>query len=224
MYYQANPYIRNQFPTRQNKHKVTVFGEGSVLAQPDQATVVLGVITENRNLQQAQQTNATETTNVINAILSSGIPREKIQTTEFRIDIDYDFQDGKQVFRGYRVTNLLTVTIDNIDKVGEIVDIAVNNGANTVRNINMTVSNQDRYYQRALANAIKNAQEKSLLVADTLGVSINEIPDQLKELTSTSPEPPRPFVLGVSTENAATTPIEAGQFKITALVEAIFHY
>ncbi|WP_096273098.1 SIMPL domain-containing protein [Paucisalibacillus globulus] len=224
MYYQANPYFRQSFPTRQNQRKVTLYGEGSVMAQPDQATIVLGVITENRNLQQAQQTNATETTNVINAILNSGVPRENIQTSEFRIDIDYDFQDGKQVFRGYRVTNLLTITVEDIEKVGEIVDIAVNNGANTVRNINMTVSNQDRYYQRALANAIKNAQEKSLLVADTLGVSINEIPDQLKEISSTTPEQPRPFVLGVSTEKASTTPIEPGQFKITALVEAIFHY
>jgi uncharacterized protein len=224
MYYQANPYIRSHSPTRESNNKVTVYGEGSVMAQPDQATVILGVITENRNLQQAQQTNATETTNVINAILNSGIPRENIQTSEFRIDMDYDFQDGKQVFRGYRVTNLLTVTIDNIEKVGEIVDIAVNNGANTVRNINMTVSNQERYYQRALANAIKNAQEKTLLIANTLGVTINEIPKQLKEITTTSPEPPRPFVLGVSTDKAVSTPIEVGQFKISALVEAVFQY
>ncbi|WP_026907919.1 SIMPL domain-containing protein [Paucisalibacillus globulus] len=224
MYYQVNPYFRSPVPTRQNKNKVKVYGEGSVSVQPDQATVTLGVITENKNLQQAQQINATETTNVINAILGSGIPRENIQTSEFRIDIDYDYQDGQQVFRGYRITNLLTITIDQFANVGEIVDIAVDNGANTVRNIDMTVSNQERFYQQALVKAIKNAQEKALLIADTLGVSINEIPSDLKEITSTSPEQPRPFVLGVSTEKVTTTPIEAGQFKITALVEANFQY
>ena len=128
------------------------------------------------------------------------------------------------MFRGYQVTNLLKITIDNIEKVGEIVDTAVDNGANTVRNINMTVSNQEHFYQQALVNAIKNAQEKAALVADTLGVSIEEIPSHLKEISSTSPEQPRAFVLGVSTEKAATTLIEAGQFKITALVEANFQY
>jgi uncharacterized protein len=223
MYYQS-PYIRNQVQVRQPNHKVKVLGEGSVLVQPDQAIVLLGVITENKNLQQAQQTNATETQNVINAILGTGIPRENIQTSDFRIDIDYDFQNGKQVFRGYRVTNLLNITIEDITKVGEVVDIAVDNGANTVRNINMGLSNQKRYYRQALANAIKDAQEKAALVAETLGVTINQIPAKLKEVSNSGMEPPRPFVLGVSTEKAVTTPIEAGQMKVTALVEAVFHY
>ncbi|WP_047985748.1 SIMPL domain-containing protein [Ornithinibacillus californiensis] len=224
MYYQANPYFRNAYPTRQNNNLLKVYGEGSVLAQPDQATVVLGVITENKDLQTAQQTNATQTRNVINAIVNSGVPRENIQTTEFRVNIQYDFQNGTQVFRGYQVTNLLTVQIDEIEKVGEIVDIAVDNGANTVRNIELTVSDKNPYYNQALTNAIQNAQDKATTMAQTLGVSINQVPIRLKEITSMAPEPPRPFVLGVSTESAATTPIEAGQLEIKAQVEAEFTY
>lgn len=224
MYYHTNYQNRGTIPTRQTENKVKVVGEGTVLVTPDHATILLGVITEDEQLQVAQQTNAQRTTNVINALANSGISRENIQTSDFRVDIQYDFQDGTQVFRGYRVSNLLTIKIENIERVGEIVDIAMENGANTVRNIELNVSNQQRYYQQALANAIRNAQEKATTIAETLGVTIPPTPTHLKEITSQTPEIPRSYVLGIATDSAVTTPIEAGQNQIKAFVEATFHY
>lgn len=156
--------------------------------------------------------------------MNAGISRDNIQTSDFRVDIQYDYQDGTQLFRGYRVSNLLTIKIEHIERVGELVDIAMENGANTVRNIALRVGNEQRYYQQALANAIRNAQEKAATIAETLGVAIPQTPTQLKELTSQAPETPRPYVLGVATDSAVTTPIEAGQNQITAFVEATFHY
>ena len=224
MYYHPYLYNRGQVAIRERDKVIKVFGEGIVLARPDQASVILGVITEDKNLQQAQQSNAQDTTNVITALVNTGVLRENIQTTDYRVDTQYDFQNGKQIFRGYRVTNLLTVKIDNLDTVGEIVDIAVDNGANTVRNIELTISNPVLYYQQALEKAIQNAKAKANTAAQTLGVTIPEVPARLKELSSITPEPPRPYVLGVSTESAVSTPIEAGQNQIRASVEATFIY
>ncbi|WP_339212824.1 SIMPL domain-containing protein [Ornithinibacillus sp. FSL M8-0202] len=224
MYYHTNYQNRGTIPTRQTENKVKVVGEGSVFATPDHATILLGVITEDEQLQEAQQANAQRTTNVINALVNAGISRDNIQTSDFRVDIQYDYQDGTQLFRGYRVSNLLTIKIEHIERVGELVDIAMENGANTVRNIALRVGNEQRYYQQALANAIRNAQEKAATIAETLGVAIPQTPTQLKELTSQAPETPRPYVLGVATDSAVTTPIEAGQNQITAFVEATFHY
>ncbi|WP_047980352.1 SIMPL domain-containing protein [Ornithinibacillus contaminans] len=219
MYYQVSPY-----PVRQNDMKLTVIGEGTVSVQPDQATITLGVVTENANLRQAQERNAQIATRIRNSLLEQGIPRENIQTSEFRVDMNYDYKDGVQQFRGYRVTNLITVTISDLARIGELVDIAVDNGANTVRNINLTLANQDTYYNEALTRAIQNAQQKAVVVGQTLGVDLNQTPVQIQELTSRAPIEPRPMVLGISTEQATTTPIETGQLKITASVEAKFVY
>lgn len=224
MYYYPNLFNRGQVPIRESDKVIKVFGEGVVLARPDQAIVTLGVITEDNNLQQAQQKNAQDSTNVINAIVNSGVSRENIQTTDYRVDIQYDFQNGQQVFRGYRITNILTIKIENIQSVGEIVDIAVDSGANTVRNIELTISNPDRYYHQAFEKAIQNAKAKADTAASTLGVIVPDVPARLKELSNLTPEPPRPYVLGVSTESAVTTPIEAGQNQIRASVEATFNY
>lgn len=224
MYFQPFPSQRFSYPQRQPQNTLNVFGEATVLAEPNQAVVTLGVITEDENLQTAQSTNSEAINNVIQAIRNSGVPQEAIQTTDFHIDLNYDFQDGVQTFRGYRVTHLLTIRISNIEKVGEIVDIAVDNGANTVRNVQLSLANPQQHYNEALSLAIKDAQEKATTIAETLGVSINTIPTKVKEISTISPDQPRPFVLGVSTEKISSTPIEAGQLEILARIEAKFQY
>src|SRR5690606_20881763 len=98
-----------------------------------------------------QKENTNATTNIVEALLQLGIPKENIQTTQYSIDIQYDFEDGKQIFRGYKVTHLLQVTVENIEQTGLIVDTAVNNGANTVSNIQFTLQNPDIAYNHALS-------------------------------------------------------------------------
>lgn len=149
MYY-ANPNIRSHSQVRQTDYSILVTGDGTVSVEPNQAVVTLGVITEDSNLQKAQRENAESTNNIIQALLQENIPRHHIQTYDYRMDIQYDYDEGIQIFRGYRVTNLLEVIIEPIDKVGLTIDTAVAYGANTVRNIQLTVANQDRYYLEAL--------------------------------------------------------------------------
>ncbi|MUK88627.1 DUF541 domain-containing protein [Ornithinibacillus sp. L9] len=222
MYY-SYPYIRSNSDPRQNDRKLLVTGEGTVSVEPDRAVVILGVVTEDSNLQKAQQENAEYTDNVINALLQENIPRNNIRTQDYRIDMNYDYKEGVQIFRGYRVTNLLRVIIEAIDKVGLIVDIAVDHGANVVRNIELTIANQDRYYEEALKRAVENAQVKASIIAQELGVSISSVPYSLKEISRREDTVPRPVVLGVSTESP-TTPIEPGRLEVNAKVEAEFQY
>ncbi len=223
MMYYANPNIRSHSQVRQNDHSILVTGDGMVSVEPDQAEVILGVKTEDSNLQKAQRDNAEYTNNVIHALLQENIPQNHIRTQDYRIDIDYDYKEGVEIFRGYRVTNLLKVIITPINKVGPIVDIAVDHGANIVRNIELTMANQDRYYQEALKRAVENTQVKVSIIAQELGVSVSAVPYSLEEISRREDRESRPLVLGVSTDSP-TTPIEPGKLEIKAKVEAKFRY
>ncbi|MRG85636.1 DUF541 domain-containing protein [Salinibacillus xinjiangensis] len=205
---------------QQNSFSLKVLGEGTVSIQPNRAIISLGVVTEDQNLQQAQQTNAQTSSNVISAVRQY-VSNDQIQTRTYRIDIQYDYKDGEQIFRGYRVTNIIDVTIDQIDQVAPLIDSAVSSGANTVKNIQMTVSNPSTYKQQALQKAIQNAQEKAKLVGETLNISIQTIPYQIKERIQPEDDRPRNLVLGISTESP-TTPIEPGLLEVTSVVEAKF--
>ncbi|MCQ6564118.1 SIMPL domain-containing protein [Paenibacillus mendelii] len=203
---------------------ITVTGEGKVSTAPKRAIIVLGVITESPSLATAQSENASAVTNVINALLSLNIPREQIQTVTYRIEIQYNYEDGTQILRGYRVTHLLQITIDRVEQTGLVVDTAVNSGANFVSSIRFTVPNLEIYYNQALSTAIQNAESKANTIARTLGVTLIRTPVKITEETQVI-EPPIPFQASLLTEGAAVpTPIQPGELEIRAVLRAQYTY
>lgn len=204
-----------------NHSRLKVFGKGSINVKPDAAEVGIGVITENIQLEAAQEENAKITTQVINSIKAIGVLPKYIQTQNYNIRPTYDYIEGKQVFRGYEVSNNLKILIRNIDLVGEIIDIAVKNGANTVSGISLIVSDQTKYYYEALRLAIVDTQKKASVMANELNVNLNVIPIQIIEQDKGNITP----ITGITFKyESGATPIEAGENKVTADIEAIFIY
>lgn len=202
-----------------NRPLIEVTGEGTVSVIPNRAMIVMGVITDNLSLSTAQSENATATANVINSLLQLNIPRNHIQTVTYRIEIQYDYENGTQVFRGYRVTHLLQVTLARVELTGLVVDRAVNSGANFVSNIQFTIANPEIYYNQALSKAVQSAENKANTIARTLGVTLVRTPVKITEKTIA--EPPMPFQASLVAEGTAVpTPIQLGELEIRAVVRA----
>ncbi|PRR79740.1 SIMPL domain-containing protein [Clostridium vincentii] len=201
--------------------KFKVFGKGSVNVNPDAAEVVIGVITENAQLEVGQAENATATQQVINSIQGIGVFPKDIQTQNYNIRPTFDYIDGRQVFRGYEVSNNIKVIIRNINFAGELIDTAVRNGANTVSGISFIVSDQTTYYYKALMLAVEDAQNKASVMANKLKVSLDTIPIQINEQDKGTISPLTTMTLK---SVSGATPIEAGENEITANIEAVFIY
>lgn len=202
-------------------NRFKVLGKGTVSVKPDAAEVLIGVITENVQLEVAQEENAKTTQQVIDSIKEIGVLPQYIQTQNYNIRPNYDYIDGKQVFRNYEVSNNLKVLIRNINFTGEIIDTAVRNGANTINGITFIVSDQTNYYYEALRLATTDAQNKASVIANELKVKLNIIPIQINEQDKGVIAPLT--VMTLKSVNGAT-PIETGENIITADVEAIFIY
>ncbi|SFC48057.1 SIMPL domain-containing protein [Clostridium uliginosum] len=217
----SNNYSLDDYASTKCGNRLKVFGKGTVSVTPDAAEVVIGVITENTQLKVAQEENAKVTQQVINSIMGMGVLPKYIQTQNYNIRPNYDYIDGKQVFRDYEVSNYLKVLIKNINSADEIIDIAVKNGANTVSGISFIVSDQTKYYYEALRLAVEDAQDKASIIANKLKVKLNIIPIQIHEMDKGTITPLTVMTLKSVSES---TPIEAGENKITADIEAIFIY
>ena len=216
MYY---PTICQQDVT---SREITVTGNGSVTATANAVQIQLEVITEGKEVVEAQQKNATIMNNVIKSLIALNIPRENIQTTTYTITPIYDFIDGKQVFRGYEVTNAITVTINDITQVGLVIDTAVQHGVTRVSSIQFKLDNTTRYYQQALSIALHDAEAKARTIAATMQLSLHPQPIEIIEESRNEPIPYRQS-FAMATE-AATTPIEQGQITIRATVRVKFQY
>lgn len=201
--------------------KITVNGEGLVKVSPNMATATLGVRTENLNLQEAQSENAKKANDIVDALLSLGIPKNDIKTADYRIDPIYTYEDGKQLFQGYRVTHLYTITIRDADQVGVVIDTAVENGANEVMNIQFSVAEPNAYYNQALSLAVIDSFKKAQTIAHTFGITTTP---QLLTITEESQKAiPVPYLVASFEKTASSgTPIEPGQLDIKALLTATY--
>ncbi|MBD7965253.1 SIMPL domain-containing protein [Fictibacillus norfolkensis] len=199
-------------------NRLIVSGEGSVSAVPDRALLTIGVITENPNLSVAQKENADKTASVIRTLMSLGISQSDIQTSSFRIEPQYNYENGQQQFRGYRVEHQLQVTVKDIRQTGQAIDQAVANGANSISSIQFTVANPDAFYNQALSLAIQNAQQKAISMARVLQVTLRPVPVNVQEVSQSLPPRPVPFQAVIYAQSVET-PIQPGENKITASVK-----
>lgn len=216
MYYPYVSQLTNQLP-----RVMTVTGVGNLFVAPNIVQIQLEVITENEQLIKAQQENAYVMSQVIESLLEFGINKEDIKTASYNIFPQYDFIDGKQVFRGYEVTNAIEVTITNVEQAGSVIDLAVQNGVKRVSNIRFTVENEQTYYQEALNLALNNAQAKSQTIAKTMKLQLNPLPIKIEEEFKQEPIVYRTFA---TAEMNTSTPIEQGQINISATVRVQFQY
>lgn len=200
--------------------EIKVVGEGKITIQPDIATVTLGVETERKELREAQSENALIFSNIVQALTNLGIKKEDMQTVNFTIFPIYDFLDGQQIFRGYRVEHMLQVTVTDISKVGTLVDAAVDAGANRFSNIAFNMSHPEKTYREALNRALNDAIEKAQMIATSLNISLNPTPMKIVE-EKIQNAGPVPF-MGSALVKSATTEIEPGKQEIQAFITALF--
>lgn len=222
--YQDYTRVSNTYPARTTvTNEIRVIGEGTVDVQPDQADVIIGIITENKELVQAQRENAQISSAVMNALLALQIQREKIRTSDYSIFPQYDFLDGVQTFRTYKVEHRLTVTLSNMDQIGLVVDQAIESGANSILAVNFSATNKLNQEQQTLTLALHDATQKAVTIAQTLRVQLILPPVSIIEGIGmvNIPEPlytSMPMVKGVSTT------IQPGLLQVKATITAVYQF
>ncbi|MEK5145746.1 SIMPL domain-containing protein [Psychrobacillus sp. FSL K6-4615] len=201
---------------------ITVTGRGVKEVAPNYAQLQIEVRTQGKGVQQTQEENAQVMNRVIQSLLALNIPRENIQTAAFNIFPQYDFIDGKQVFRGYEVTNAITVKLEDIEKVGSVIDTAVASGANSVSSIQFGLDNPEVVYQQALQKALQHAQVNAQTIAQTMKLTLYPQPISIvEEHQQNGPELYKTLSIASSQMG---TPIEQGKISVSATVTVKFQY
>ncbi len=163
-----------------NDNVIHATGTGNVIGTPDRAQVTFSVETENSDVKIAQQDNAQKMAKVIDALVAIGIPKDALKTTGYNIYPVYE-DTTKSLFdqkvRTYRVTNTLTVTLHDVSKTGEVIDVAVANGINQASSIQFLLSDEQSQVLRteALKEAVARARADADTVAAAMGTNITGV-------------------------------------------------
>ena len=211
----------------ENPPTISVSGEGMVEAQPDRATITVGVLTRAKNPSEVQALNAKSASSVINSIVALGIERKNISTGNYNFNPNYRHTDnGKAILDGYEASNSVTIIVDDLNLVGKIIDAALNHGANQVNSLNFGLKNKTAYQDEALRLAVLDARRKAEIAASALGKVIVSVRSVSVSINSNHISAPRNYKMAAAmAEDAAVgyeTPIESGTLQCSASVHVEF--
>jgi uncharacterized protein len=157
--------------------RIIVIGEGSVSAAPDYARITSGVTTRAKTAKEASDADAKVMAGVLAALQSAGIEQKDVQTSRFSIQPVYTSPgpNMEQRLTGYSVSNQVSVTIRQIDKVGEILDRLVAAGATDAGNVEFLHADSSKTLDQAREAAVADARRKAELYAHAAGLTLGGV-------------------------------------------------
>lgn len=199
---------------------VAVNGVGIVEAAPDRAWVTITAESRASNPKQAQQRNVEAMTPVLAKLKAAGIGGDAIRTVGYDLQQEFDFVSGKRISRGYMARNTVDVRVDQIDRAGEILEIAVGSGATSVGGIRFDLKDRAKLEREAIRLAVADAREKAVAAAAGAGRTIERILRIDEQGVVVPPMPVRMMRVEAAQANDASfaPPISAGQMEIRASV------
>jgi uncharacterized protein YggE len=216
--------VRPTGSDRQTNRTLTVSGSGKAYLTPDTAYVNIGVHTEGKNASESVSTNNSQSTKVIDALKSQRIDEKDIQTTNFSIypQQQYDTQGKPTGEIIYQVDNSVIVTVRDIDKVGQILDAAVKAGANSINNVEFEVADRTKALSDARKAAVKDARTKAEELAGAAGVDLGEIQTLTEYTTGDSTPVYKTGAPAPMAAEALSVPIQPGQMVLTVEVNIVY--
>ncbi|KQT46121.1 SIMPL domain-containing protein [Devosia sp. BK] len=196
---------------------ITIEGRGEVRAAPDMALINSGVTTQAETARAALDANTAAMAELISTLKEAGIEPRDIQTSGFSVNPNYVYSETRDdmgytlppKINGYQVSNTVTVAVRDLKELGNILDMAVNVGANTINGVNFSVADPTDLYNEARKQAFADAREKAELYATAANATLGEL-EAISESQNINSPIQMPMYARADVAQAAV-PVEAGE-------------
>ena len=204
---------------------IWVTGQGEVSVEPDIAVLSLGIESEGKSVAAARDRAAAAMNDVMDTLSSNGVADKDIQTQYFNIQQvrRWDRETEEEVVTGYRVTNTVTVTIRDIEKVGTIIDAVTDAGGDLTRinGINFSIDDPDEYYEEARKEAVADAKKKAEQLAKLANVSLGAA-TYISEGMFYAPVARAEMAVGYDEGASYSTSISPGELDISLSIQIAY--
>ncbi|WEL20508.1 SIMPL domain-containing protein [Halorhabdus sp. BNX81] len=211
--------------TDQPAKQIDVAGSAEVSAQPDQAVLRLGVVATAEDAQTARTQVAENVTAVRSALTELNVSEDQIETGYYDIGEVRERPETEGTTE-YRAVHTLEVTLDDTERVGDVIDTAIDSGANRVDGVSFTLSEERRHELRQ--DALQKAMDRARTDADTLATSgdLQVVGASSISASDVSVSPYRveeTMTAADAVGGAASTTIERGPVDVSASVQVVYN-
>ncbi len=205
-----------------NMPTITTVGDGLVKRPPDRAFVTISVESRAKTPRDAQAQNAEAMTAVQQRLRAFDLPKDAVRTVGYGVDAEFDFVNGRRVLRDYLARNAIDVRLDDLNRVGAVVDAATTSGATSIGGVRFDLKDRAAAEREALSAAVADARARADAIATAAGHPGLTI-WRISEEGAAEPPGPRPMTARAFSASAAPpeTPISAGDIEIRARVTMI---
>jgi uncharacterized protein YggE len=201
---------------------ISVFGIGSVSAQPDVIEMRITLGNTAKTTKAAQDEVSRMVRQALTIMKDAGIEDKNIMTASLNFRSEYEYTN-RRIFIGQRAEQSIAFTVDNIDnnseRVSEIIDKLIQINGIELNHINFSVKNSADYYVKSRELAYQKAVEKANQYAELSNLKIIRVLRISEETNQQiSPMNNRMMNDSMAYSSAASTIVPMGELEITTRI------
>lgn len=196
-----------------------VRGQAVRTVAPDTVAISVGATIANEDVKAAQD----EANRIINDVIASlealGVDEKQMMTSGYNISQRYNYSGATPVLAGYEARISLRVTLTDFELINDVLDVAVEKGANEIGGISFSYSDEGVIYRQALSDAINIAKAKAEAMAGTAGVGMYTLLEMREENNAmVTPMYTNSYAMAEGSTGGGGTQIKSGEIEISAYV------
>ena len=150
---------------------LSVSATGEAETRPDQARFEAGINNWAATARAATAANAEDIREIVAALRAAGVAENDIQTRNVGVQrIDYGDRRGQ-----YQASNIVAVTVREVDRTGEVISAVTDAGANIVSGPDLRVAEPEKAANTAYGAAYKAARARAEAYAEAAGMEISRV-------------------------------------------------
>jgi len=195
---------------------LSVRGSGEVSVPPDLALVRVGVLAQDAQAKVAQQQVNGAVDKIFAKLRELEIRDRDLRTVELQISPVYSqVRNEESRITGYRASNVVQVTVRELDKLGSVIDGALGAGGNRIDGVWFSLEQDREARTQALERAVEDARTKASAIAKSLGLRLGRVISAQEAGVNTGPvENFRVF----AAETSSATPTAPGEIRVNGQV------
>jgi uncharacterized protein YggE len=203
---------------------VSVDGQATVTASPDEAVIMLTVANDAPTAPGAMDATSFQSRQMLDRLKAASVPDSAIHTSSITLYPvrTYDPDTGKETLTGYRAQNTIEVTLNDAPTVGRVLAAGVETGATLISGPDWRLRNDSEAVNEALQQAVRNARSKAETLAAAEGAVLGEVL-VINEGSTQTPAPPIYSAAGAAdSSEVAQPPVSSGSLDVTANVSVTY--
>ncbi|AVO39577.1 DUF541 domain-containing protein [Pukyongiella litopenaei] len=216
----ALPSVADDAAAGREPGRISVTGEGLVAAEPDMATITLGVTNEHREAQKAMAATSEAVQRILDRMAAMGIEPRDMQTRNLSLLPRWSDRSsgGRSQITGFEASNMVMVRVRDLSALGGILDAVITDGANNFDGLQFSVQDPAPLVSEARKQAVADAMARAGELAEAAGVELGP----LIEMSEHGVARPRGMAMEMAAARADSVPVAAGEVSLQANVSMVF--